>query len=201
MQRLNRSLLVLCNLLVASATLDAQTANTATVSGAVTDSTGGVVPGAQVELLDAGTGVRRSQTSNDAGQYVFPSISPGRYKVTVIKTGFRGATVPDLRVEVAKSYVQDFRLEVGAIEQAVEVVAGARVELQTADATVGNVLAGQSLLVLPTFTRQANELLILQPGWTPGKPGSPTNFGGDRGYARSDQHLARRARHYQQLGR
>src|SRR5712691_1369019 len=98
MKKLNRSLLVFCGLLAAGVALEAQTANTATLSGAVTDSTGGVVPGARIELVETGNGVRRSQTSNDTGQYVFQSMSPGRYQVTATKAGFRGATVPDLGV-------------------------------------------------------------------------------------------------------
>ena len=177
MQRLLFVGLATCAFLAAVVPLQAQTANTAAISGVVTDATGGVVPGASVELVETGTGLARSQTTNEAGQYVFPNVSPGRYKVTATKTGFRAAAVADFKVEVAKSYVQNFRLEVGAVEQAIEVVAEARAELRTVDATVGNVLAGESLLLLPTFTRQANELLILQPGFTPGKPGSPTNFG------------------------
>jgi hypothetical protein len=177
MQNANSVWLAILMLSAGCGALKAQTANTAAISGTITDATGAIVPGASVELLETGTGVSRSSISNDAGQYVFPNVSPGAYKLTASKTGFHAATVANLPVEVAKSYVQDFRLEVGAIEQAVEVASGARVELQTADATVGNVFSGQSLLALPTFTRQANELLILQPGWTPGKPGSPVNFG------------------------
>src|SRR5262249_16041009 len=115
-----RPLFVLCGLLAIGVALDAQTANTGTLSGALTDSRGAAVPGAKVERWEAGTGFRRWQTRNDAGQYVFPNISPGRYKLTATKLGFRAVTVPDLGVEVAKSYVQDFRLEVGAIEQAIE---------------------------------------------------------------------------------
>jgi hypothetical protein len=67
---------------------------------------------------------------------------------------------------VAKSYVQHFALDVGEVTDSVEVVAS-QVGLQTTDSTVGNVLAGKSLLLLPTFTRQANELLTVQPGVSP----------------------------------
>jgi len=143
----------------------------------VTDSTDAVVPAAVVEIVETGTRVRRAQSTNDLGQYVFPILAPGRYELTATKTGFHKAALTELTIEVAKSYVQNFRLEVGEVDQTVQVVAGAKVELQTVDATIGNVLSGQSLLLLPTFTRQANELLTLQPGVTPGKPNSPVNIG------------------------
>ncbi|MGB9604876.1 MAG: carboxypeptidase regulatory-like domain-containing protein, partial [Bryobacteraceae bacterium] len=145
----------------------AQTATTAVISGTVRDPSGAVVPGAAVELLEVSTKLSRQQTTNEAGQYFFPSVPPGQYDLKVSATGFRSATVHQLRVEVARSYVQDVELEVGAITETVAVTAEARAELQTVDSTVGNVLSGRSLPVLPTFTRQANELLTLQPGVTP----------------------------------
>lgn len=147
--------------------LFAQTATTAVISGTVKDPSGAVVPGASVELVELNTKLSRQQTTNEAGQYFFPSVPPGQYDLKVSAAGFRSATVHALRVEVARSYVQDVELEVGAITETVAVTAEARAELQTVDATVGNVLSGRSLPVLPTFTRQANELLTLQPGVTP----------------------------------
>jgi hypothetical protein len=157
--------------------LKAQTANSGVISGTVTDAAGAVVPGVVVQSVEAATGIRHSATANEAGQYVFLNVASGRYTLTVSKPGFRDAELAELVVEVAKSYVQNFTLEVGEINQSIQVTATAAVELQTADATIGNVLAGRSLLLLPTFTRDANELLTLQPGVTPGKPGSPGNYG------------------------
>ena len=147
--------------------LFAQTATTAVISGTVKDPSGAVVPGASVELVELNTKLSRQQTTNEAGQYFFPSVPPGEYDLNVSAAGFRSATVHALRVEVARSYVLDVELEVGAITETVAVTAEARAELQTVDATVGNVLSGRALPVLPTFTRQANELLTLQPGVTP----------------------------------
>src|SRR5262249_14310241 len=86
---------------------------------------------------------------------------------TVTKMGFRTAALAQIQVEVAKSYIQEFHLELGAVAERIDVVAQGKVELQTADATVGNVLSGKSLLLLPTFTRRANELLTVQPGVMP----------------------------------
>ncbi len=147
--------------------LVAQTATTAVLSGVVKDPSSALIPGATVELLEVGTKVLRQQTTGSTGQFFFPSLPPGQYELKVTAPGFRTATIHDLRVEVARSYTQEVTLEIGAVTETVAVVAEARAELQTVDATVGNVLSGRSLPILPTFTRQANELLTLQPGVTP----------------------------------
>ena len=166
MGKLHRFSVALCALLAAAAILQAQTATTGLISGTVTDSSGAVVPGAVVELEQLATSARFKQTTNESGHYIFPSLSPGPYRLTATQSGFRTATVSEVRVEVAKSYVQHFTLEVGLVNESVEVVASA-VGLQSTDSTVGNVLAGTSLSRLPTFTRQANELLTVQPGVSP----------------------------------
>jgi len=152
----------------ATGTLVAQTATSAMVAGTVRDSSAAVVPAAVVELLETGTKAKRQQATNVAGQYVFPSVPPGDYEITVTMTGFRAASMPQLKVEVTKSYTMDFTLEVGQVAETVEVNAELRTELQTVDATVGNVLSGRTLGLMPALTRTANELLALQPGVVPG---------------------------------
>lgn len=146
----------------------AQTATTGTISGTVTDSSQAVVGGADVELFNAATNQRLKQTTNDSGKYVFATVLPGEYTITVTKQGFRTTTINAFRVQVAKSYNLDAILEVGEVRETVEVTAGAVAELQTTDSTVGNVTAGSVMPRFPALTRQANELLTLQPLATPG---------------------------------
>ncbi len=130
-----------------------QTAGTATVHGTVTDPTGAVIPRATVELTDVATNMRRSMETNEADQYLFPSVPPGTCTLTVTMQGFRQVTMPDLKVDVAKSYLVNIELQVGAVAEVVEVTAGAGVELQTTDARVGTVIGGEQLLRLPPSSR------------------------------------------------
>jgi len=164
----------------------AQTSATAIVSGIVTDPTGAVVSGASVELLDTATNQTRKQTTNEAGQYVFTQVLPGTYKLTVTMAGFRQVVIPSIRVEVARTYTVNVTLEVGEMVETVEVTAGPAIELQTSDASVGNVLGGEILQVLTNLKRDATTLLLLQPTAMPGR-GVGTNFGGQVAGARSDQ--------------
>jgi len=164
------------------------------VAGTVTDQKGAAVPNASVELLNAGTNEIRTQTTNDTGYYTFVSVPPGSYKVTIKKDGFRSATM-GLDVQVGKSLTADVRLEIGTVSQTVEVTAGAQVELQTQDSSVGNVLQHKMLENIPSLARDATALLLLQPLATPGfnSPGSPSgmgegdNTGGQIAGSRSDQ--------------
>lgn len=145
----------------------AQTATTGTVLGTVADATGAVIPGAGVQLKDGATGAAWSTSTNAAGQYSFTAVTPGDYSITVTATGFRQAVVSSVRVEVAKSSLIDVTMQVGEVTETVEVVAGARAELQTVDATVGNVLGSRPLVDLPTVTRRTIELVFLQVGAQP----------------------------------
>ena len=156
----------------------AQTATTAMISGTVTDSTQAVVNGAEVELFDASTNQRWKQITNDSGKYIFATVLPGVYSITVTKPGFRTTAFKSVKVEVAKAYSIDAALEAGEVRETVEVTAAAGVELQKADSTVGNVIAGAVMPRFPVLTRQANELLTLQPLAT---------RGGEVAGARADQ--------------
>ncbi len=144
-----------------------QSATSGSVVGTVSDSTGAAMAGVEVEITSAAINITRKATTGISGQYIFPDLAPGTYKLRVAHQGFQTATVSELRVEVTKTYTIDFKLEVGSLSQTVEVSAEAAAELQTTHATVGNVLSGSVMPRLPTLTRQANELLTLQPGVTP----------------------------------
>jgi len=156
----------------------AQTATTGTIVGTVTDKNGAVMSGAEVELSNTATKQVTKVATNDDGQYVFPSVLPGEYNISVSKQGFRKATLTAFKVDVAKSYPLNFALEIGDVQQSVEITATAGAELQTTDSTVGNVIQGKVMPLFPALTRQANELVRLQPLTTPA---------GEVAGARSDQ--------------
>jgi hypothetical protein len=168
----------------------AQTMTTGTVIGTVTDPSGAAVTDATVVLRNKATNSQATQKTNSAAQYTFVSVAPGEYEITVKKDGFRTSDVPSLMVEVAKSYTVDVRLELGAASESVTVTTEARVELQTTDAQLGDVIGGETLVRLPTLQRNASELLTLQPGTTPydtPATGGFGNRGGTVAGARSDQ--------------
>lgn len=154
------TLLTLFNIVLVS---PAQTAATATVSGTVSDSQGAIVPGAVVRLVDTATNQERRSTADDAGQYQFLAVQPGLYDIIVSMPGFRQGYRRDVKVDVSKAYEFNFDLEVGSVTEKVEVGVSAGTELQKLDATVGSVIGGAALKLLPSLSRDAAALLSLQP--------------------------------------
>ncbi|MBV8817160.1 MAG: carboxypeptidase regulatory-like domain-containing protein [Acidobacteriaceae bacterium] len=142
----------------------AQTATTGSLSGIVTDPTGAVVPKAEVQLINVDTNATLNQSTNESGQFVFPNLTPGNYRLTVKATGFATMTAPSIAVEVNKSTSLPITLEVGNSTQTVEVTSTALAELQTVDAQIGNTVSTEAILRLPTLQRNATELINLQPG-------------------------------------
>src|SRR5229473_5909678 len=151
----------------------AQTATTGTVVGTVTDPSGAAVLDATVVLRNKATNSQATQSTNAAGQYTFANVAPGEYEVTVKKDGFRTFDVAALHVDVTKSYTLDFKMELGAMGQQIQVEATAQVELQTTDAQVGSEVTSDAMTQLPTLRRNAAALLTLQPGVTPGTGAFP----------------------------
>jgi hypothetical protein len=171
--------------------LSAQTASTSTLTGTVSDKTGATVPNAKVNLEDVDTKATASATTGSDGSYTFPSVRPGNYTITVSSKGFRQSVVTGVRVAVGKSTLVDVTLEIGGVTETVEVSATG-LQLQTLDATMGNVLDSNLLSKLPTLSRDATSLLLLQPmaipGFNgPGGSGEGNEAGGAVAGARGDQ--------------
>jgi hypothetical protein len=176
-------------LVVGCATLQAQTSTSATVLGTVRDASNAVVTGAQVTLRNVATNSTRADKTNAEGYYTFSRVDPGAYTLTVEMTGFQKAALSGLNFDVTKSYTVDVSLKVGTADQTITVSTEAAIELQTTDATIGNLIGSGDLLTLPTISRNALELLTLQPGAMPLSAQGDTSglSGGGVSGARSDQ--------------
>ena len=159
-------LMVTILLLASAVPAGAQVTSAGQVNGVVTDKTGAVVPGAAITLTDTSTQEQRNSTSNAAGQYVFVNVPPGKYNITVVKTGFSKFVISAQTVTVGSPVTANVILEVGAATQTVE-VAATGVELQTTNATIGNTVTGVTLESLPTLGRDVSSFVTLQPGISP----------------------------------
>jgi hypothetical protein len=165
-----------------------QTAGTGTVIGVVTDPSGGVVPAAKIELVEISTGTARSAITNNSGQYSFVGVQPGTYSLTGTRPGFQEIVVPQVVVEVGKSYSINMTLRVGTSQQVIEVATTPGAELQTLDASVGSAVGGDTLMMVPTLTRNVTSLLLLQPTSTPQQASTQgSTLGGQVAGAHSDQ--------------
>jgi hypothetical protein len=178
---------VICLGLSLASRLDAQNSSSGSVLGTVTDRSGAAVAKAEVSLTNGATNATARALTNDNGQYLFPEVVPGTYKIVVKATGFKTEEIANLKVDVSKSYAVNVQVEVGQISETVEVVAAAQVELQTTDSQVGDVVASRELQRLPTLQRDALNLQGLQPATTPGAGSGLNQDPGNTAGARNDQ--------------
>ncbi len=108
--------------LVLSAMLIAQSGR-GVITGVVRDTSGAVVPGAEVNIVNKDTGVSTTSLTTDAGVYRVPYLPPGKYMVKASLPAFKTAVADNVEVLVAQTVTVDFNLEVGEVSQQVTVSA------------------------------------------------------------------------------
>jgi hypothetical protein len=138
----------------------------ATITGTVTDSTGAVIPGAQVTITDQATNIATNVVTTDAGSYTAPYLPAGSYTVAVSAPGFAPYRQVDIAITTAQTARIDAVLRVGNVEQAVEVIASA-VQIQTDSSTVSGAVQSQMIDALPNITQNPLYYAALQPGVVP----------------------------------
>ncbi len=135
-----------------------------TIVGTVTDSSGAAVANAKVTLTETNTKIVRSRLSNESGAYGFPELPQGTYEVAVEMAGFKKEVRGGVILEANTSPRVDMKLEPGAVEQTVEVVANVAV-LQTERADTGRSIDSVTIEELPLgVNRNFQSLLDLVPG-------------------------------------
>jgi len=155
---------------LAPASLRAQ-AVTGSLLGTVTDSSGGVVPNAKVTITEVNTGIKRTMETNASGNYVFPALEPGVYRVSVEQPGFRMAVKDGVNVLVNTTIRADLVLQPGALSETITVIAEVPI-LQTDRSDTGRKIEGVQLVNMPLgYGRNFQSLLNLVPGtsraWQP----------------------------------
>jgi Carboxypeptidase regulatory-like domain len=165
-------LLLLAISLLAPIVAIAQT-GAAPLTGLVTDQSGAAVPGATVTATNQATNVDYTAVSNETGNYTITSLPVGTYVVKAELARFKTAATRPIQVEARQVARMDFKLELGAIEETVQVV-GQTPVLQTETATVGEVISATTLIALPLNGRNSGQLSLLLPGVVSPNPGSFT---------------------------
>ena len=135
----------------------------ASLTGTVKDSSGGIIPNAQVAVTDVATGVTRTVSTDAAGLYAAPNLLPGNYEVKVSAPGFSTKLQRGITLTVGAQQLLDVTMDVGQITQAVEVTTEApTVELTSS--TLSAEVTGATVRELPLNGRSWTDLANLQPG-------------------------------------
>ena len=135
-----------------------------TIVGTVTDASGAPVANAKVTLTESNTKITRTKPTNDLGGWGFPDLPPGTYEVAVEMTGFKKEVRSGVILEANTSPRVDLKLEPGALNQTIEIVANTAV-LQTERADTGRSIDAVTIEELPLgVNRNFQSLLDLVPG-------------------------------------
>ncbi len=133
------------------------------ITGTVTDTTGAVVPDAQVTLLNTDQGISVQSRTNSTGGYTFSPVRIGHYTVTVVAKGFATTTQTNLTVLVATPLTVNVTLKPGAASETVQVTSAPPL-LQTEEASTGQVIGRQEVNDLPLNGRNFTFLAQLGAG-------------------------------------
>ncbi|MFB3828984.1 MAG: carboxypeptidase regulatory-like domain-containing protein [Bryobacteraceae bacterium] len=139
--------------------------------GDVRDPSGAAVPAASVEVRNLETGEVRRASTDERGGYTIPNLMPGRYETEVDAAGFRRTRQTGLELQVDQTARLDFKLEVGAVTESLEVTAQAPL-LNTENAVKGDVIVNQEIINMPLEGRDFFELGLLVPGVAEKREGS-----------------------------
>ena len=157
---------VLCLSVITFATLAYGQAATGRLLGTVSGPDG-LIANATVVVTDNQTKKSQTVTTNNQGAFSFPQLAVGSYTVTFSAPGFKTFTANDVKIDVGKEYDLTPTLEVGAIEENVNVYAGADV-VNSTNAELSNTVSQTQLLGLPINGRDPSTLIQLQPGVSQG---------------------------------
>ena len=150
------------------------------IAGTVSDQSGGAIPAGKVTLTDTGRGVSRTLTTDAAGAYAAPNLTPGTYTVHVEFMGFRSVDRKDVVLEVGQDIRVDITLQPGDQTQTVTVT-GEAATINTTSAELGGALQNEVINDLPLNGRNFENLLDLRPG--------VTKYPGNSGWAQSTNGL------------
>lgn len=151
-----------------------------TVTGTVTDSSGGSIAGAKILVKNLATGLEQNTVAGSDGRYTVPYLPVGNYSVAAEQQGFGRVEQTGVKVEIASLAVVNFKLQIGAVQQSVEVTSDAPL-LQTERSDLGKVMNTKEIIDLPLALggglRDNLAFALLTPGTVYDSSGS--NSGGN----------------------
>ncbi len=140
--------------------------SSASVTGVVHDASGSIIPQVKVTLQNVDTSVQHVTQSNNAGNYVFLNITPGRYSIQAEAPGFELSKVSQFVLEVNQTATLDLTMQVGTVQQTLTVEEAGQL-VQSSTAELGAVVAEKQVVDLPLNGRNFTQLLSLTPGVAP----------------------------------
>src|SRR2546423_5581462 len=140
----------------------AQTTGSATIVGNVTDTTGAVIPGAKVAVVNTETGFHFDGLTNSEGYFYVPYLRPGVYNLTVEGSGFKKYVRDGIELRTNDQPRIDVKLEIGSVAETVE-VRGAAPLLETETTITGGIMEGSTVVTIPILQKLTFRILPYLP--------------------------------------
>jgi hypothetical protein len=147
------------------------------ILGTITDASNALIPGVEVTVTNQGTNQSRQVISNESGNYRVEPLQVGVYTVVAELSGFRKEIRTEVKVDVDARVRLDFRLELGGVSEAVQVVGAAPI-VQTDTSQLGVVVDQRKIENLPLNGRNFASLAYITPGAFAPRPGSHLGYRG-----------------------
>ncbi len=154
---------VFCSFLLISAHMGVAQRITGSIAGTVKDPTGAVVPGATVQVINAGTQATAKQVTDQGGHFVAPTLPPGQYNLSIQANGFKKLDRSGINLDVDQTVSLDLSLQIGSTNETVQ-VSGEAPLLDTTSAELGQVISDKDIVNLPLNQRNPFSLILLAPG-------------------------------------
>jgi outer membrane receptor protein involved in Fe transport len=135
----------------------------ATLSGTITDASGSSIPQVSVSIKNVATGITTSSVANSSGFYTATNLLPGSYEIRVSVPGFTTMVRSGVNLTVGAQQVLDFTLQVGRVDQTVEVT-GEAPAIETTSSSISGLVNSNTVVELPLNGRDWTQLATLQPG-------------------------------------
>jgi hypothetical protein len=145
---------------------------TGTLTGTVRDVTGAVIAGAELRIINVGTGTALTTKTNGEGDYVVPNLPPATYQIHAEMPGFRSVEVKQIRLLTSQTIRTDISLEPGALEQSINVEATLPV-VNSESSSLANNVDTHAVVSLPLNGRTLDRLILITPGNTSDSPSNP----------------------------
>src|SRR5271168_4702433 len=136
------------------------------ISGSVTDSSGGSLADVNVTLISIDTGAKQKQTTSSDGLYLFSNLFPGHYRVDAEKSGFKRVSQVDVVVQIQQTSAINLTMQVGDVSQTIEVTSETPL-LQPDTSSLGQVVDERKANELPLNGRNVFNLALLSPSVVP----------------------------------
>src|SRR4051794_20803740 len=142
---------------------NAQVRTTGQIVGTVRDASGAVVPDAEIQVRDLGTGNTVDAKSGRDGGFVIPALQPGRYMLTALAKGFQPVVIDSLVVETSRPTAVAILCEVAGVQEKVE-VQGRSTLIETTSTTISSTVGNAQIEKLPLGGRSVLVFAMLIPG-------------------------------------